>query len=97
MEPKSQTLPELRTHILLSFLMVLLTFQMMGQAAIEFPYTAAGNNFIRNNGQLTDMNGDAADNVLFYAEYPYMDVFITTSGLTMLLLGRTRCCRASSS
>lgn len=65
---------------------MLLPFQIMGQAAIDFPYSASGNNFIRNNGQLTDMNGELADNVLFYAEYPYMDVFITTSGLTMLLL-----------
>ena len=87
MEPNPQTLPELRTQILLRFLIVmLLPFQIMGQAAIDFPYSASGNNFIRNNGQLTDMNGELADNVLFYAEYPYMDVFITTSGLTMLLL-----------
>ncbi|HRG86577.1 MAG TPA: hypothetical protein PLU02_12835, partial [Chitinophagales bacterium] len=87
MEPYPQTRPKLRTQNLLSFLLiVLLPFQSIGQAALNFPYSAAGNNFIRNNGQLTDMNGELADNVLFYAEYPYMDVFITTSGLTMLLL-----------
>ena len=40
--------------------------------------------FIENNGQITDMNGDAANHVLFVSQLPHLDIFITETGITFL-------------
>lgn len=37
---------------------------------------------LKNDGQIFDMNGDRADNVLFYLQSPALDVFITNTGIT---------------
>jgi hypothetical protein len=45
-------------------------------------YSATG--FIENMGQLANMEGDAAQEVLFYTSFPQTDLFITEDGLTIL-------------
>lgn len=42
--------------------------------------------FVENVGQLEDMNGQPVPNVLFTAQLPDLQVFITTSGITFLTL-----------
>lgn len=37
---------------------------------------------LKNDGQIFDMNGEQARNVLFYLQSPALDVFVTTSGIT---------------
>ena len=41
-------------------------------------------NFIQNQGQVYDMDGNPADKVLFHTTAPGMEVFITQSGITYL-------------
>ncbi len=42
--------------------------------------------FLENVGQLRNTNGEAATNVLFKAEAPGLDVYITTTGITYVFL-----------
>ncbi len=44
--------------------------------------------FVENVGQLKNMDGDPVTNVLFTAQMPGMQVFITTTGITFLTLER---------
>ncbi len=70
---------------LVGFLLALLIFSdcAVGSSA-TIPDFVSIPSFIENNGQLSDMNGNAVDQVLFVAQYNQLNVFITTTGITFV-------------
>jgi hypothetical protein len=75
----------MKKTLTLSLLLLLLPF-VKGNAQ-KVPAALPGASwFIENAGQVTDMEGRAARNVLYTIEQPGLNIYVTTSGLTYVFL-----------
>ncbi len=65
-------------------LLLTLTVTLFGGYANDIPNTTKHLSFIENKGQVKDMKGKPADNVIYTISTPDLEAFITTKGITYL-------------